>query len=1424
MRRRHRLWGTGVLATALAVGLLQAPASRADEAGPQSVYDIWDQLEPAAPAVEPAPEAPPSVAEDERAELLGGDWESSNDRAWTTTGDVTGFHLLVADASDGYAWRTAATLAEPGFDADSWIGNACVTGDGEWAVAVYAPRTFTNEPELMARGGFTAVVNLDSGEVTKLPQQASLSYYNPGCGVGDTAVLTQSGGEDLNGTRLTVLDVPGGELAEPVEVEGQVTSAVPVEDTIYAAGAGGVVRVGDDGELTDVAGTDNVPYRLTPDADGGLVFMDHDGEETARAMRLTGRQLDRGGAEPATLAEGPLTGTGLTRTAAGQVWLTGETEQVADELPAQVRVLPDTPREATASTRGEALIGGVAWADGGDSRTTAEAEWGASRPVRVDMTAMATEEDLGFTVTPDPVAATGPAEAEQDTPETLASRTEVVESERTCSVPRNSPTDQALQPKPRQVEWAVDQAINNTLNNHISRPANWKNLGMPAYQPQSADMFPRPALAGGGRVPAQVLLGVTAQESNMWQASRYTVPGVTGNPLIGNYYGIDYYDGDSSNDWTVDWAEADCGYGITQVTDHMRRAGHEDGGPAAWPYQKQRAVALDYTVNIAAGLSILSEKWNQTRNGGLTVNNGDPAKLENWFFALWAYNSGYYPQSQAGQNGGAWGVGWANNPANPEWDPARDNFMEDRYGNPQYADAAHPQDWPYQEKVLGFAAHPLEALEAPNTMVAGFRAAWWNGTEGDALTPGTAKYYRAGVKPPMTLFCTSANNCDPGAITSPSGPCERSDYRCWWHAPVTWKDDCSYTCGNELVRFNSTYPEEPDGTAYPPNCALDDIPANALIVDNLDDDVPSVRPDCDKPWHQAGTYSVDFGPGELNDSGQRVWPAKVDYHQLGAGFAAGFTFAHGRELDVLGQRLNVEATWAFDNTVNSPGIVAVHLPDHGARTTYARYEIDTAYGTEVRRISQYGTGNRWVLLGAFMFDNQPVIRLDNSVPGGNGEDNVAFDAAMVIPVDGEFVEDTVEAVAYFDEDQNLDAHGSADFLATPFADRGSLYDWAMDRTGDVLDLPACTTQQTSSCAGPAMREAMQAWRTQVEEAGTHPTDHPDGSSIPAWLNFSNPVSQRPISTTRPDYFDTDDGSYKIRQSVTVSYIVLEDGYILDGTEYAEFDDRTGDTHLPQFVRDIFDAIEEDFGIEEPDLTYSATDMNEHDGRVTTTSTSATGILPGRAYDPVASGPLTIDRHGQPASDAVPAECVAVQYTSGGSIGYRPAVSDEALLHQPVGNWTAEVQSDLNVPAPVWLVASDISQHFFNSGALSLFRNAPPIWQELHFWSCADGGIRKPSGYSLLRSSFMPDQYLYHDGVAMNLDGNQTGSAHVWSGDFHSFSNPVPAISPIGDPSDTPYERCTNTSGHGGNPWGIDMFDAAGVNPEGQHCTNAPYLH
>jgi hypothetical protein len=284
-------------------------------------------VETAADPTKAADPTGPAVAPAERDKALGAGWRTSDDLAWTTSGDANGFHILVATAKSGYTWRTVATLGEQGFDVDQWIGNACVTGSGRRLVVVYAPRTFTNKAELFERGGFTAIVDLTTGRVTKLPVLSTLAYYNPGCGTGDRAVLTAL---NEGRTRLTEVDTARATLAAPVTVANQLTSAVPVGTQIVAAAADQLVTVDRSGHLTGFAPTTGVAHSLRPDAGGGVVFQEHSGD-AARVRRVDSTRRQ----SPVTLAEGTLAKLGVRSAAGGRVYLTGEA-RVVTGLPAGV--------------------------------------------------------------------------------------------------------------------------------------------------------------------------------------------------------------------------------------------------------------------------------------------------------------------------------------------------------------------------------------------------------------------------------------------------------------------------------------------------------------------------------------------------------------------------------------------------------------------------------------------------------------------------------------------------------------------------------------------------------------------------------------------------------------------------------------------------------------------------------------------------------------------------------------------------------------------------------------------------------------------------------------------------------------------------------------------------------------------------------
>ncbi|WP_052684289.1 hypothetical protein [Lentzea aerocolonigenes] len=947
---------------------------------------------PSANAVEQAPRESSSVAPAQRDELLGRGWQESGDRLWTTSGDQDGLRLLVAEAKTGYTWRTAATLSVPGVQTDQWIGNACVTGSGRKAVVVYAPRTFTNDEQLATRGGFTAVVDLTSGAVTRLPIRTSLAYFNPGCGAGETAALTQEGDIDLGKTGVTLLDTTSNALGQRTELKTQVTSATPVDGGFVVADSAGVLRVNHDGSKRRVVqNTGGVPRQLRADADGGVVYVDADnGQDRVR------RAVVSSTADPATaattLATGPSGEVALARGLGGKVFITGATTKV-ESLPAPVRKL-DVPAGSEVSTSGDAAITAV--------ETKRPQIWeakSAADQLRIRTKNLRSGKDVGFVV--DPAA-------------TLTPRwDETVDPNRVCSVPRNDPGVQVYQPKPKQVEWAADMAVSGHLD--VRREPNWNNNGISfAYTPQEQLMFPRAGLTGGGQVPAQILLGVLGQESNLWQADRRTIAGQFGNPLVGNYYGTDIYNKDANgnpitgDDWDIRWDKADCGYGPSQMTDGMRLPGKpKPDKPNDPPLSEARqyAIGTDYAANVAAGLQLLEIKWNELQAAGMRLNDNNPARIENWFYTVWAYNSGFHRQGESGANG-AWGLGWLNNPANPRY-PARQPFGLDPH------DFAKPQKWPYPEKVFGFAAYPPSGYEGPGQEIAFFRAAWWGGTDNpqNPNAPGTPNANKRLAWPPANQFCTASNQCQPNTkITptapevrdEPAGPCAhtntagQTDLKCWVHEASVWRNPCGIECGHEYMRYDWAKTDqraEPiNAVSYPAACTNDGISDQAMVVDDVKEAVKpvSVKACKIRKNSEGATFSLDFGGKSGNDASGRI-----DLHQSGGGYGAHFWYGHTRPDTEEGRKLAINATWKFP-AIDGLAKVKVHIPDHLANAK-VDYVVDTATGPRTVPVDQRGTFNRWVTLGTFPFFNAPTVHLSTIKAGSDGFNQVAFDAVALEP-------------------------------------------------------------------------------------------------------------------------------------------------------------------------------------------------------------------------------------------------------------------------------------------------------------------------------------------------------------------------------------------------------------------------------------------
>ncbi|MFE5539412.1 GDSL-type esterase/lipase family protein [Streptomyces sp. NPDC056519] len=971
----------------------------------------------AAAAPPRAADAPPhgkdqsAVDPAQRDRILPKDWRTSGDRAWTTSGDGRGFHLLVADGKSGYTWRTAVTLNEPGIETDQWIGNVCFTGSGRRAVVVYAPKQFTNREEAFQRGGFTAVVDLGGGpehpaRVTKMGFTTSLAYHNPGCGAGETAVLTQNGGMRLGRTRLTVVDTERARTVRQHELPGQVTSAVPVADRIVAAGGAGLVSIDSAGREAPLASTTGPALHVRADGDGGVSYLEAPDDRTAVV-----RYVKAGARSAQEIARGPLGRIGLSSGAGGKVFLTGTPDRQG-KLPRTVtRVAAAAGAELSSEGRMEIqpTAGPAGSASGEPGRMAFTGRLtGSGKTADFRLTPEAAPpvvSDTGADTTASPKAASPQQAAPKEASAADSAASDPVDADRACSVPRNDPRTQVLQPHWKQVEWAANLAVQDALT--VPRPANWNQSGLPSWTPQG--IVGPLALEGGGRVPAQVLLGILAQESNLWQASPHAMEGMTGNPLVGDFYGLRKESG-TADEWAVDWSNADCGYGVAQVTDGMR-AGQRDPN-----YQK--AVAVDYATNVAAGLRILKEKWNQTYKAGIRMNNADPSKIENWYAALWAYNSGINPQAVTGNTDGCtpgpprcvddegqWGLGWGNNPANPDYPRDRKMFLMSA------SDAKTPQLWPYQEKVIGWAAFPIVKYDyrKPDDWVAGYNQAWWQ----DDFKRGTAI-------PDPRFFCEKGpdgNQCDytkPKACLK-SNPDEKNAFHCWWHKPATWKPDCEATCGNENLRFPPGYPEpqfalDPSQEAerkmpvehYRPNCdpfdtdegGVNAVPPDSLVIDNTADSVNSVRPGCLRSWVNQGSFGFDFAKDATGH-----FRSKIDLHQIGGGLGGHLWFGHTRTAADEHGEMAITGTWRLNRPLDSWARVLVHLPAHSAHTQQAVYRIDTGDGKPVERIIlQRVMEHRWVSLGAFRFSGTPSVSLSNVTRDGDGNEKVAWDAIAFQPL------------------------------------------------------------------------------------------------------------------------------------------------------------------------------------------------------------------------------------------------------------------------------------------------------------------------------------------------------------------------------------------------------------------------------------------
>ncbi|MFC8846579.1 hypothetical protein [Micromonospora sp. NPDC057141] len=904
----------------------------------------------AAPAA-PVPDMGSQASIADPATVLGPGWRRSSDLLVAGAGDTNGFHVYLAREKDAFAWSTLATLNDGQNGVGSWTGYVCLTGSGRYAVVVYAPVIATNKPARMLAGAYAAVVDVRTGKARQVVRGVQLAYFNPACGPGDRVLLTRAIGRDHEETDLLTVDAAAARVTETRRIKAQFTTPAPAADGDYGVVRGELVRVGKGGRLTRLATPGGQPYAVRATADGAvdLLTVKPGGEaEQSAAYRYRVGRLTHLGTSPGKQLE-------LLGLSGGRNALIGEIDGLTKGSAKDLVLLRSSRPARAVSREGHLMVHGMR-TERQDARTSKRAPGDGELRVTVQApragavrsglvrTERRTAADV--TVLAGPVPAGMAALAVPPDP-----------GQPRCAIPRNNVYYQVFQPSANQVEWAVDLAVNNLLRVDRTIP------GIPTYKPQV--MFSLPA--GSPLVPAQLMLAILAQETNLAQASWHAVPGDAGNPLISDYYGNRPH---GENIKIIDYGEADCGYGISQVTDGMA------SGQTSYSSEQQEAIAVDYMANIAAGLKILVQKWQEVQATGSQVNNGDPRYIENWFLAVWGYNSGIYQNT-----GGPYGVGWFNNPANPDYPANRTPFLR-----ASLDDASHPADWSYPEKIMGWAETPQWQWIPPLTKYAEPN---FGVGSGDVLQlPGRFQ------------FCGSVNYCTPNA----SDPCPSWNSNCWWHGTTSWGDGCAAKCATGNLAHSLSAPEPPVSYVYSPSCTpfQADIGTVAAVIDNLNNESGVNRLGC-APQPRGGKFTLRTGSPFGSTAGLY---GQVDLHQLGAGYLGHTWFTHSYD-GADAQHHRVLGTWTTDLPSDDYEIV-VHLPSHGAneQVKYVISQGDGGAGGSdhqiVCEIDQNVTAydDKWVSLGWTWLYPGAKVQLDNIVDGADGTVDVAYDAIAFVNVPG----------------------------------------------------------------------------------------------------------------------------------------------------------------------------------------------------------------------------------------------------------------------------------------------------------------------------------------------------------------------------------------------------------------------------------------
>jgi lysophospholipase L1-like esterase len=451
---------------------------------------------------------------------------------------------------------------------------------------------------------------------------------------------------------------------------------------------------------------------------------------------------------------------------------------------------------------------------------------------------------------------------------------------------------------------------------------------------------------------------------------------------------------------------------------------------------------VDYQANIAAAARLLILEWNSLYALGITptdtiptleaASDSNPADyIGMWYMAIWAYNSGLQPGSpdQGNTTGcspsnactdgaGNWGLGYTNNPIDPSYPPDRPNFLSTS-SNPTptgttYSpnwDQSHPQYWPYQEKVNGWAFQSVTL---------------WDYSQGKDVQAFAYAHGNTAVAS-YTTFCvpgqgtatTPGDNCDSSGVnfSSPtaSDSCQLTgnyQYHCWWHWPASVNPTttghgetpgciASLNCGRGAITYAGGAADpgpEPIAAQFAQTCAST-LPTNAVIVG---DGGQSALGCPGQNWTSQGSFTWNFA-ADANDN----YSSKIYFDQIGAGFGGHFWFGYSQPAATPTSTV-ITGTWNPPSSVSGWTDIKVAIPSYGANAAGALYQVSPGGGASGKDVQiDQGTtsgANTWVDLGDFDLGSGASVSLSNVTPSFNGltpaSQDLAWSAAAFIPVSG----------------------------------------------------------------------------------------------------------------------------------------------------------------------------------------------------------------------------------------------------------------------------------------------------------------------------------------------------------------------------------------------------------------------------------------